>query len=100
MEKVIDRVMRTYGMSDVNLETPEASSSLQGQRLTEFLKGKDDSARQLSDRRSEISPWRSTFAHTACPALTAPSGLGGAAQYARLQSRTASSSCAGSEGFL
>ena len=45
MEKVIDRVMRTYGMM-VNL-TPEEEQSAR-ERLTEFLKGKDDSARQLS----------------------------------------------------
>jgi len=45
MEKVIDLVMRTYGMM-VNL-TPEEEQSAR-ERLTEFLKGKDDSARQLS----------------------------------------------------
>ena len=45
MEKVIDRVMRTYGMM-VNL-TPEEEQSAR-ERLTEFLKGKNDSGRQLS----------------------------------------------------
>ena len=44
LEEVVDQVMRTYGM--VNL-TPEEEQSAR-ERLTEFLKGKDDSARQLS----------------------------------------------------
>jgi hypothetical protein len=67
MEKVIDRVMRTYGMMVT---------------LDRVLEGQGRQRPSAIRRRSEISPWRSTFAHTACPALTAPSGLGGAAQYA------------------
>ena len=45
MEEVVDQVMRTYGMM-VNL-TPEEEQSAR-ERLTEFLKDKSDSSRQLS----------------------------------------------------
>jgi hypothetical protein len=45
MEEVVDQVMRTYGMM-VNLSPEEKQSARE--RLTEFLKDKNDSTRKLS----------------------------------------------------
>jgi hypothetical protein len=45
MEEVVDQVMRTYGLM-VNL-TPEEEQTAR-ERLSEFLKDKHESARQLS----------------------------------------------------